>query len=160
MGNKIKEIRKSKGITQKELAEKLGVTPQAVSQFERSDTKKFNVSTLQNIASALECSIRDLVDPDRVPAVNVRLELVKGSQDQKLFSYILLTIPELNHMGCDALTNYLELLLNSEKYTSINESYLRGVWGDDVYDKFYPEEEKIQFDVNVPAQTTDNHNKE
>ena len=87
MGNKIKEIRKSKGITQKELADKLGVTPQAVSQFERSDTKKFNVSTLQNIASALECSIRDLVDPDRVPAVNVRLELVKGSQDQKLFSY-------------------------------------------------------------------------
>ena len=74
--------------------------------------------------------------------------------------FVISVVPELNHMGCDALTNYLELLLNSEKYTSINESYLRGVWGDDVYDKFYPEEEKIQFDVNVPAQTTDNHNKE
>ena len=34
MGNKIKEVRKSKGITQKELAAKLGVTPQAVSQFQ------------------------------------------------------------------------------------------------------------------------------
>ena len=46
MGNNIKEVRKSKGITQKELADKLGVTPQAVSQFEKNDSKKFNISTI------------------------------------------------------------------------------------------------------------------
>ena len=64
MGNKIKEVRKSKGITQKELAAKLGVTPQAVSQFERSDSDRFTIATLQNIATALECKVDDLIAKD------------------------------------------------------------------------------------------------
>ena len=61
MGNRIKDVRKSKGITQKELAEKLGVTPQAVSQFERSEPDRFTIATLQNIAAALECQVDDLI---------------------------------------------------------------------------------------------------
>lgn len=154
MGNRIKEVRKSKGITQKELAEKLGVTPQAVSQFEKNDSKKFNMSTLQSIAAALDCSIKDLVDTDQIPEINVRMESVKDSRDQRLISYMLIKASRLNRMGYDALANYLELLINTEKYTSDDHMYLREVWGDDVYGKFYPEE-PAQFDMEVTAYTAD-----
>ena len=37
IGHKIKEIRKAQGITQKELAELLEVSPVAISQFEQKD---------------------------------------------------------------------------------------------------------------------------
>ena len=46
MSNMIKQVRKSKGITQKQLAEALDITPQAVSQFEKSNSDRFTVSTL------------------------------------------------------------------------------------------------------------------
>jgi transcriptional regulator with XRE-family HTH domain len=52
MGNRIKEVRKSKGITQKELAEKLGVTPQAVSRWE-SEAGLPDVSMIVPIAQTL-----------------------------------------------------------------------------------------------------------
>ena len=61
MKNRIKTIRKEKGITQKDLAEKMGVTPQAVSQFEKTDSDRFTIATLQNIAAALDCQIEDLI---------------------------------------------------------------------------------------------------
>jgi len=154
MGNNIKEVRKSKGITQKELAEKLGVTPQAVSQFEKNDSKKFNISTLQSIAAALDCSIKDLVDTELIPEINVRMESVKDSRDQRLISYLMLKATKLNRMGYDALANYLELLINTEKYTSNDQMYLREAWGDDIYGKFYPKE-PAQFDMEVTTYTTD-----
>ena len=37
-GNYIKSLRKSEGLTQKELAQKLGISFQAVSKWERGDT--------------------------------------------------------------------------------------------------------------------------
>ena len=61
MKARIKEIRKSKGITQKELAARLGVVPSAVSQFENSDNN-IKIETLEKIAKALDCSIVDLID--------------------------------------------------------------------------------------------------
>ena len=60
MKTRIKEVRKSKGITQKELAARLGVFPSAVSQFESSENIK--AETLEKIAAALNCSIVDLID--------------------------------------------------------------------------------------------------
>jgi transcriptional regulator with XRE-family HTH domain len=153
MGNRIKEIRKEKGIAQKELAEKLGVTPQAVSQFEKSDSLKFNYSTLQSLAAALECSVEDIVGPE----VKVQLKIVMGSNEERLFSYILMNSAKLNRMGHDALANYLELLLNTEKYTSMDHKYLREVWGDCVYDKFYPDE-LTQIDKELSSQTAGSGN--
>lgn len=61
MKNKIKEVRKSKGIKQNQLAEMLGVTPSTVAQYE-SGNHNTKIETLEKVASALGCSIVDLID--------------------------------------------------------------------------------------------------
>ena len=59
---KIKKIRKEKGITQKELAKRLGWSAAHVSQYE-TGTRIPKHETLVKIASALGCDIKDLM-PD------------------------------------------------------------------------------------------------
>ena len=53
VGEMIREARKSKGLTQKELGEKLGVTTQAINGYE-SGGQNLTVRTLKKIADALE----------------------------------------------------------------------------------------------------------
>ena len=143
MGNRIKEVRKSKGITQKELAEKLGVTPQAVSQFEKTDSAKFNVSTLQNIAAALDCTINDLVDSELYSEISGVKELIDDPQKSS----------KLNRMGYDALANYLDLLVNAERYTSREPSYLKETWGLETYEKYYSKKDESpdKFDTYLSS---------
>lgn len=52
LGEKIKEARKKAGLSQKELGEKIGVTQQAIGQFEKGASKP-SIDTAQKIASAL-----------------------------------------------------------------------------------------------------------
>ena len=58
---KIKEIRKRKGITQKELAQRLGVTASAVSQYEKPGAN-LTQETLQKIAAALDCRVIEVTE--------------------------------------------------------------------------------------------------
>ena len=53
IGIGIKNARLTVGITQAELARRLGVTPQAISQYERG-IKKPKIETIEKIADALE----------------------------------------------------------------------------------------------------------
>ena len=62
MKNKIKKVRQSKGITQKELAEMLGIKPPTLSQIENGNNTK--IETFEKVASALGCSIVELIDLD------------------------------------------------------------------------------------------------
>jgi transcriptional regulator with XRE-family HTH domain len=153
MGNRIKEVRKSKGITQKELAEKLGVTPQAVSQFEKTDSAKFNVSTLQNIAAALDCTINDLVDSELYSEISGIKELIDDPRDKRLMTYLLQKSSKLNRMGYDALANYLDLLVNAERYTSREPSYLKETWGLETYEKYYSKKDESpdKFDTYLSS---------
>lgn len=61
IGERIKHIRKQSGITQKQLAEKLGMTQAAIVQFE-SEKSNPKIDTLQKIADALNVSITDFLD--------------------------------------------------------------------------------------------------
>ena len=63
-GNLIKELRTEKGLTQKELAEKLNVSTAAVSKWENG--KGFpDISILEKLSSELEISITELVKGER-----------------------------------------------------------------------------------------------
>ena len=58
---KIKEIREKKGLTQLELANKLGTTYQVISDYERNKRTP-SIERAMQLADALECSLDDLVD--------------------------------------------------------------------------------------------------
>ena len=60
--NNIKMIRKRKGITQRELADSMGVSFQYISQLEKEDKELtgLSINTLQKCATALGCTPHDL----------------------------------------------------------------------------------------------------
>jgi len=64
-GDLIKEVRIHAGLTQAELAERLGVTPQAISQYERG-VKKPKYETLRRIADAVGCHPLELIPEDDI----------------------------------------------------------------------------------------------
>ena len=56
----IKEMRKKRGLTQKQLAELLGVKQQNVSDWERGERSP-SVKNLKKLVEVLNCQIDDLV---------------------------------------------------------------------------------------------------
>lgn len=61
IGDKIKEERELAGLTQLELANKIGITPQAVSQYERG-VKRPKIATICRFADAIGVSPSKLFD--------------------------------------------------------------------------------------------------
>ena len=64
LGQKLKNLRSEKGITQKELADQLHVTFQTVSKWE-NDENEPDISTLKELSKLYGCSIDNLVNEDR-----------------------------------------------------------------------------------------------
>ncbi|MBR6595757.1 MAG: helix-turn-helix transcriptional regulator [Oscillospiraceae bacterium] len=60
LGTMIAELRKQQGMTQLELAEKIGVTDKAVSKWER-DLSCPDINSLPNLAEILGVSVEDLM---------------------------------------------------------------------------------------------------
>ena len=58
--SRVARVRKEKGISQRELARRLGVTPSTVSRWERKDAN-LTLATLRRLAPALDCGVEDLV---------------------------------------------------------------------------------------------------
>lgn len=61
IGEKIKSIRKSRGLTQKQLGEKLGISQALVGQYE-TGKRKPKLEQITRIANALSVDIGDLID--------------------------------------------------------------------------------------------------
>ena len=62
VGQKIKEARKAKGMTQTELGEKVGVQKSAVSKWERGETQNIKRSVLQKLSYYLDLQPVELID--------------------------------------------------------------------------------------------------
>ncbi|MBO0952929.1 XRE family transcriptional regulator [Fibrella forsythiae] len=60
LAQKIKELRKSNGLNQTQLAKKLGITPQSVSEWESGRTRP-DISKLLELAHALDTTVDELV---------------------------------------------------------------------------------------------------
>lgn len=63
-GNLIKELRKAKGMTQKDLADKLNITDRAVSKWERGLCAP-DISLLEPLSEILEVKITDLISGEQ-----------------------------------------------------------------------------------------------
>lgn len=58
--NKIKEIRTNLGLSQKDLAEKIGVTEATICRIERGTSKSPQFKTRREIAKALKVKVEEL----------------------------------------------------------------------------------------------------
>lgn len=71
MGETIRTLRKEKGMTQKELADKLNITDKAVSKWER-DIACPDTATIPKLAEIFEISLEELMNVKSAPASECR----------------------------------------------------------------------------------------
>ncbi|MDE5994657.1 MAG: helix-turn-helix domain-containing protein [Oscillospiraceae bacterium] len=69
MGEKISSLRKEKGMTQSDLAEKMNVTDKAVSKWER-DLSCPDVNSIQKLADVLGTTVEELLNAQNKPKSN------------------------------------------------------------------------------------------
>jgi len=62
---RIREERKRRGLTQTELAKRVGVRQATISDLERRPIQRLNVTLLERIARVLKVSATDLIAPAR-----------------------------------------------------------------------------------------------
>ncbi len=74
-GEKIRDMRKSRGMTLQELANKLGCSQSAISQYERG-VRQASAPTLAKIAKALQCTLWDITNHDDLQQMQRESSLV------------------------------------------------------------------------------------
>ena len=83
LGKKIKNIRKSKNITQERLAEIIGIDPKNVSRIENGNSYP-SADTLTAIANALNVEIYELfIFKDNIPIAKMKNEIIDALDDDK-----------------------------------------------------------------------------
>ena len=80
IGQKIKELRKKQGMSQKDLADKLGITPVMISQYE-NEKRNPKLETLQKISDALEVDISELSD-----SLNIKIAFLPNAKEDTMSS--------------------------------------------------------------------------
>jgi ribosome-binding protein aMBF1 (putative translation factor) len=63
VARKIYDLRKEAGLTQKELADRVGTTPSVISRLEAADYEGHSFAMLRRIAAALDRKVRIEFDP-------------------------------------------------------------------------------------------------
>jgi len=78
IGDRLREFRKRRGLTQEQLSEKIGVTFQQIQQYENGSSR-LNSDRLQQIAMALDIPIGALFDDgDERALTEDEMKLVRG----------------------------------------------------------------------------------
>ena len=86
LGRKIQKLRKDQGWTQEDLAERLGVSSQAVSKWE-TDMSSPDISILRDLAKTLRVTVDYLLSPEETVEPEVRL--LSEANKKKLDDMIL-----------------------------------------------------------------------
>ena len=76
-GSTIKQLRESRGLTQAELAEKIGVSSKTISKWETAKGLP-DISLLQPLAQALGISVIELMNGEQITNRNVSANLLRG----------------------------------------------------------------------------------
>lgn len=63
VNNNLSEVRKDKGLTQEELAEKSGISRVTIANIERGAVTNLKISTMLNLANALNSTVEEIFLP-------------------------------------------------------------------------------------------------
>lgn len=97
LGENIKQLRKNKGLTQKELGELVGVKAITIRKYE-SNEREPNVDTLNKIATALGVTINDLAGSKKTLTQQLIEEALKDLTIDELSKQINVPIEEIEGM--------------------------------------------------------------
>ena len=119
IGENIKKIRKSQGLTQKELADRLGKTPQYISKLEK-DINHPTTETIGKIAGALKIGYFDLIFADVEEKIYKSLDNILANNIQVFVNEkahcLLLDYYKLNELGQKTATERIHELTLIEQY--------------------------------------------
>ena len=87
LGERIRRVRENIGITQKELARRLGTTSQNISQYERS-LRNPKSETLSQIAQALEMPTEILTGAQPFPDPFLEYPEIRRDIVERIYSYL------------------------------------------------------------------------
>ncbi len=107
IGTRIKERREELGMTQTQLAEKLGVSKGAIGNYE-TDANSPKASIMYKVFSALQCDANYLYQDE---AADLNSEML--SQDRR---NLLRLYNQLNEEGQEKLIDYADDLVRTGKY--------------------------------------------
>ena len=114
-GDKLLELRKKNGLSQEELAEKLGVSRQSVSKWESNQTYPETDKIIQ-IANLFDCSMDDLIN-DKITDVDFTLRSNKNNINNiwnSLLDFISDTVNMFSNMSfVDGFKCVIELIILS-----------------------------------------------
>lgn len=87
LGQRIRELRKGKGLSQDQLSEVIGIDPKHLSRIELGKSFPY-METLEGIAKALEVEIKDLFEFQHLSKEAISIEginrLLQGASEEKL----------------------------------------------------------------------------
>ena len=108
----IKDLRKKKNMTQDELAEKLNVTRQAVSNWENGKTQP-DIETLTQLAEAFDVSVERII----------------YGKEKKYWHFAIVNDPQKNVQNGIGLGSILAVVISYVKWQSIGWALLHGAMG-------------------------------
>ena len=116
IGNLIKDAREKAGMTQKELAEKMGTTPQNISQYERN-IRNPKLETRERLAEAMglpdDTFLITYEDPQMVEALE---KFIDHSEEHSFPEKIEIIFQSLNEAGQRVALERLDELAQLPKY--------------------------------------------
>lgn len=94
IGKFLQEVRKEKGLTQKDLAEKIGVSDKTISKWENGNSTP-DTSMLLSISEALDVTVNEILSGERIPPENYSMKaeetimsLMKENEKSKKANFI------------------------------------------------------------------------
>lgn len=101
VGDKIRSLRKERGLSQESLALKAGLNTSYMGQIERAE-KSATIDSLEKIANALDVPIEELFSFERVEAQNV---------DKTIIDKVAFQLHGRTEMEQEAVYNFIKQLL-------------------------------------------------
>lgn len=120
-GERLKKVRKLKGMSQQEVADQLGVTQQTIAQYERAESTP-KLETIKKIAAALEVQYTDLFDDNEIEIIKVfkynrkRFAEEWNSSEELKRRKMNLLMDQLNDKGQEKALDQVEMLTKIDEY--------------------------------------------